>query len=240
MWRATINSRMKIIMPAAGLSTRFPNMKPKYSLTDSLGKMMVENALSPYLGKYPIILGLLQENEIKFPVCEYIKDTYGDQISIVMLKERTKGPADTVYQILKAANTNDTEILIKDCDSFFNHEYQTGNYICVSDIKDHKVLRRLSEKSFVVLNNQGIVSDIIEKEVISNKFCVGGYKFESSDKFVSVFEQLTNQNIKEIFVSHIIQQCLNTGVLFKESTVQQYHDVGTANEWEEWIQSSYS
>jgi 2-C-methyl-D-erythritol 4-phosphate cytidylyltransferase len=56
---------MEIIMPAAGLSTRFPNMRPKYSLTDYSGKMMFEKSLSPFIGKHHVTIGLLQEHEDK-------------------------------------------------------------------------------------------------------------------------------------------------------------------------------
>ena len=36
---------MEIILPAAGLSTRFPNMRPKFTLTDYKGMMMFERAI---------------------------------------------------------------------------------------------------------------------------------------------------------------------------------------------------
>jgi dTDP-glucose pyrophosphorylase len=85
-----------------------------------------------------------------------------------------------------------------------------------------------------VSNNQGIITSIIEKQVVSDKFCVGGYKFESADMFMSAFEKLKNANVKEIFVSHIIEECLNDGAIFKESAVTNYVDVGTAEEWFEY------
>ena len=52
---------MEIVLPAAGLSTRFPNMKPKYILADYKGKMMFESAIKHYLGKYNITIGILKE-----------------------------------------------------------------------------------------------------------------------------------------------------------------------------------
>ena len=36
---------MEIILPCAGLSSRFPNLRPKYLLTDYSGKMMIEGAI---------------------------------------------------------------------------------------------------------------------------------------------------------------------------------------------------
>lgn len=226
---------MEIIMPAGGLSTRFPNMRPKYSLADHQGNMMFESAIKPYIGKYHITIGLIAENESKYKIVDYIKEKYGDTVSVVILPDRTTGPADTAYQILKQINLPaNTEILIKDCDSFFDHEYQPGNYVCVSSIKDHEILKKLGSKSFIVSNDQGIITNIIEKQVVSDKFCVGGYKFESADMYVNAFEKLKDAQVSEIFVSHIIEQCLNDQHIFKESRVTNYYDVGTAEDWFEY------
>jgi len=225
---------MEIIMPAAGLSTRFPNMRPKYILADFQGKYMFERSLESFIGKHNITIGILKEHNDQYNTSEYIKNEYGDAIQVVILEQRTTGPADTVYQILKQAGLTTEEFLIKDCDSFFNHNYQEGNYVCVSNIKDHEILKRLASKSFIVSNDQGIITSIIEKQVVSDKFCVGGYKFESADMFMSAFEKLKDAHVKEIFVSHIIEECLNDGEIFKESSVTNYVDVGTAEEWFEY------
>lgn len=225
---------MEIIMPAAGLSTRFPNMRPKYILSDFQGKYMFERSLESFIGKHNITIGILKEHNDQYKTAEYIKSEYGDAIRVIILENRTTGPADTVYQILKQAELSTEEFLIKDCDSFFDHEYQSGNYVCVSNIRDHEILKRLASKSFIVSNDQGIITNIIEKQVVSDKFCVGGYKFESADMFISVFEKLKNAHVKEIFVSHIIEECLNLGLIFKESSVTNYVDVGTSEDWFEY------
>jgi hydroxymethylpyrimidine pyrophosphatase-like HAD family hydrolase len=225
---------MEIIMPAAGLSARFPNMRPKYILSDFKGRMMFERSLESFIGKHNITIGILKEHNDTYNTSEYIKREYGDSIQVVVLTARTTGPADTVYQILKQTGLTTEEFLIKDCDSFFDHEHQEGNYICVSSVKDHEILKRLASKSFIVSNDQGIITSIIEKQVVSDKFCVGGYKFESADLFISTFDKLQNSHVKEIFVSHVIEECLNSGVVFKESTVHNYVDVGTAEDWFEY------
>ena len=118
---------MEIIMPAAGLSTRFPNMRPKYTLSDFRGRMMFERSLESFIGKHNITIGILKEHDNKYNISEYIKSEYGDSIQVVVLEARTTGPADTVYQILKQARLTTEEFLIKDCDSFFGHDYQEGN-----------------------------------------------------------------------------------------------------------------
>jgi hypothetical protein len=226
---------MEIILPAAGLSTRFPNMRPKYTLTDYKGQMMFERAIQYYVGKYNVTIGILREHENKYNISKYIQDTYDKLVNIVVLEERTSGPADTVYQILKQANiSDDMEFFIKDCDSFFDHIPTEGNYVCVSSIADHEVLKRLASKSFVISNDQGIINNIIEKKVVSDKFCVGGYKFDKVGLYKQTFEKLKSKNVKEIFVSHIIQDCLHNNHIFTEKQITNYIDVGTAEDWFEY------
>lgn len=221
---------MEIIIPAAGLFTRFSTAKPKYLLTDYKGKLMLFNALKPFLGKYNITIGILQEHEDKFNITEVIKREVGD-INVVVLKERTRGPAETVYRILKQTGITG-EILIKDCDSFFDYEYQAGNVVCTSNLKEYETLNRVGQKSFVVSNDQNIIQDIVEKEIVSSDFCVGGYQFESAQDFIDVFESL-NEISKEIFVSHIIQELLERHKVFVQYSVKNYVDVGTLEEWNE-------
>ena len=141
------------------------------------------------------------------------------------------GPADTVFQILEKANISDSsEILIKDCDSFFNFEYSTGNFVCVARLSDQEVINKPSSKSYVISNDQGIITKIIEKSVISDKFCVGGYKFENALLFKTIFQKLKKLNA-ELFVSAIIELCLNENHIFSEKLVSNYTDVGTVKEW---------
>jgi hypothetical protein len=224
---------MEIIVPAAGLSTRFPDMKPKYLLYDYRGEMMLMNALRKYreLGM-KINIGILKEHQDKYAVIEQIQHEWPDNLNFVVIDKPTKGPADTVYRILSESGTKG-EFLVKDCDSFFDHENTSGNYICVSNISEHEILKKLASKSFVIVNEQDIVTNIIEKQVVSDTFCVGGYKFESAEQYKSAFEYVSQMD-GEIFVSDIIGRMLDQGHIFTKRSVTNYVDVGTANDWFEY------
>jgi hypothetical protein len=223
---------MEIIVPAAGASTRFPNMKPKYLLYDYGHKMMIQRALEPY-SQHNITIGILKEHNESYNALDYLRHEFKDTIKVHTIDKMTRGPADTVYQIIKNSTIDpDAELLIKDCDNFFDHEVSEGNYVCVSTIAQHEVLKKLSSKSFVIANEQGIITDIIEKNVVSDTFCVGGYKFSSVRMFCEAFEELDTQN--EIFVSDVIQRCLHNGHIFTEKMVTNYVDVGTAADWFEY------
>jgi len=227
---------MEIIVPAAGLSTRFPNMKPKYLLFGNNNKMMLHNAIEPFLDKKcNITIGILKEHDEKFHASEFIEYEYAAVLNlrVVIIDKPTKGPADTVAQIIKSSTIDlDSPIFIKDCDSFFNHHPTDGNYVCVSKVQDHDILKKLSSKSFVNVNDQGIIQSIIEKKVVSDTFCVGGYKFESAKVFLENFEEINTQS--ELFVSDVIQRALFKDVIFTENKVTDYVDVGTHEDWLEY------
>ena len=91
---------MEVIIPAAGLSTRFPNMPPKYLFTDSNGDMMLQKAVEPYLNNH-VIIGILQEHDEKYNAKERIYEQFSkDSIDLVVLPQVTTGPAATIFEII--------------------------------------------------------------------------------------------------------------------------------------------
>jgi len=219
---------MQVIVPAAGLSSRFPNMKPKYLLEDFENKLMLEKAIKPYLDAgLSITIGVLKEHNEKYNSKQVIKEKLGDKVNVVIIPELTKGPADTAYQILQ--NIGEDEFIIKDCDSYFTHTLTEGNYICVSDIADYPNLNRPEAKSYIITDADGNVNNIVEKKVVSNKFCLGGYKFQSVKEYKEAFESISQE--REVFVSDVIAVMLQSGHTFKEKLSLNYVDVGTSQEW---------
>jgi hypothetical protein len=227
---------MEVIVPAAGLSTRFPNMPPKYLLTDSNGDMMLQKAVEPYLNNH-VIIGILQEHDEKYNAKERIYEQFSkDSIDLVVLPQVTTGPAATIFEIIERTKVKG-EFLIKDCDSYFEHTIAAGNYVCVSKVKQNEILYNLAGKSFVQSNDQGIITEIIEKQVISDKFCVGGYKFADVKQYLDAYRSISSSVQNEIFVSHVIQYMLMQGEIFFENIVSNYSDVGTIEEWKKYNES---
>jgi dTDP-glucose pyrophosphorylase len=223
---------MEIIIPCAGLSTRFPNLRPKYLLTDYKGKLMVENAVENYVDKHNITIVILEKHDKDFGSVRKLKEAFGDKVKIVILEKPTSGPADTVYQGILKGNINlDSTILIKDCDSFFDAEEVGGNAICVTSLTSNPNVRNAAAKSYVVTNEQDIITTVVEKKIVSENFCVGGYQFNSAKEFVNAFESLKDSISKEIFVSEIIDYVISQGSVFVMNKVENFIDVGTSDDW---------
>jgi hypothetical protein len=222
---------MEVIIPCAGLSSRFPGLRPKYLLTDYSGKLMVERAAAPYIGKYPVTITILAEHDRVYNARAILKEVFGTSIKIVTLDNPTKGPAETVYKTIESGNIDiHSSILIKDSDSFFDSPTVDGNVIYVCDLNKNTHIRNLHAKSYTITNNQEVITTVVEKQIVSNNFCAGGYQFESAKIFQNAFDAITKTN-KEIFVSHIIDWMISKEFIFVEQHVENMIDVGTSTDW---------
>jgi hypothetical protein len=226
---------MEVIMPCAGLSTRFPDMRPKYLLTDYSGEMMLKKAAKNFIGKYNITVILLKEHVEKFDALRKVSEAFDGKVRTIILDFVTSGPAETVYHGLIRGNIDlDSTILIKDCDGFYDGTICEGNVIYVSKLSDNPNIRNAPAKSYTISNEQGIISTVVEKKIVSNHFCAGGYQFERAGDFINTFRSLWSTHKGEPFVSNVIDKMIADGKVFAESPVNNFIDVGTAQDWFEY------
>jgi hypothetical protein len=221
---------MEVIIPCAGASSRFPNMRPKYLLTDYAGRLMIENAAANYIDKHRITIVILKEHDERFMARKKLEEAFGNKIDTVVLDKPTAGPADTVYQAIKRGRVNvNSSLLIKDCDGFYQTEEKDGNVIYIAKLSNHPRIRTAGAKSYTLTNEQGIINSVVEKKIVSDHFCVGGYQFETTQSFLNAFDNLKIS--EEIFVSNIVDYMILQGSLFFESEVENFIDVGVADDW---------
>jgi len=226
---------MEVVIPCAGLSSRFPNLRPKYLLTDYSGKMMIEGAAKNYIGRYPITITILEEHNLKYNAKNLLKEVFGNLVRIISLPTPTSGPADTVYQTIKMAGIDrNSGLLIKDSDGFYDSEIIDGNGIYVCNLNKNPSIKNVHAKSYTITNQQQIIVSVVEKQIVSNNFCAGGYQFDNVSKFLESFETIKNSATSEIYVSNIIDYMISNGDVFIEQEVSNFYDVGTAPDWFEY------
>lgn len=222
-------------MPCAGLSTRFPDMRPKYLLTDYSGEMMLKKAAKTFIGKYNITVVLLKEHVEKFDALRKVSEAFDGKIRVIVLENPTSGPAETVYRALIDGMINhESTILIKDCDGFYEGTVSKGNVVYVSKLSSNPNIRNAPAKSYTITNEQGVISTVVEKRIVSNHFCAGGYQFERAGDFIDTFQSLWLNHSGETFVSNVIDKMIADGKVFTESTIENFIDVGTAQDWFEY------
>lgn len=223
---------MEIIVPAAGQSSRYSAGKPKYLLYDYKGRLALDNVIRPYYDQgFLITVIILKEHDLKYRASDHIRKAFPYDVNIVVLDDPTSGPAETVYLGL---GENDSPFLVKDCDSFFDYEQipRGTNAVYVSHIDNTD---RPASKSFVIHNNENIITSIVEKKVVSDVFSCGAYLFSSKLEYKKAYEEVVKSASSEVFVSHVINYMIHSmGSVFIASPVNNLIDLGTQKEWDAW------
>lgn len=223
-----------LIVPCAG--NRKINDIPLFLNKYSDGKLL---AIKSIEGIYPekydrIIYVVLKEVEEKYNVTETLTKLLNN-IEVIVLDDITTGPAETVYQTLKKANISG-EFVVRDSHAYVKiNEKMSGNFIGGLDLLEYdKTVDNLRYKSFIKLNEQNQVLDIVEKQFCSNTISVGIYGFSSAIEYINTYEHLINSKypIEKIYLSHIISYLIGYNAkIFSCVNVVEYEDWSTLNMW---------
>ncbi|MGR3527358.1 MAG: hypothetical protein ACU0CT_15300 [Paracoccaceae bacterium] len=232
---------MKILVPCAGRSSRYPNMPPKWLLPDQEGVPMVVRAVEK-LKSDPadLVFTYLAEHEQKFSVRAGLVRAFGPQVNTVLLDAPTRSQSETVAETLRRLNI-DGPFLVKDSDNTFELDEiaWTTSYITVASLNDFEQINPRN-KSYVTIDQDDFVTSIREKQVISEHFSIGGYFFRSAASFLKAFDELSRAasvSVSELYISEIVSYLLLNGEPFKMRRAQGYMDWGTIHEWRKKLES---
>ena len=234
--------KVTLILPVAGSSSRFKGSVPKWLLTTPSNNIMIQESILQLNLKNvkTILIICLKEHVNKYINVSSIKKSIESivpkriLIEICILKNPMSSQADTVYEGIKKHRIKGP-IFIKDCDNQFKFTIQKGNSISSLNLQNAGLVVA-KNKSYIELNHKNEVLRIVEKKVISNFFCTGGYGFESSKLFTDHFLKIYKKNKTkgEIYVSHVVQSMILNREIFNSIEVQNYSDFGTSEEWKEY------
>jgi hypothetical protein len=230
-----------LIVPCGGKSSRFPNMKPKYLLTYPDGNLMVKKSLEGMnLAVFDnIVVTIVREHDEVYGaklILEQVFDIeHNHKFVICVLDEFTSCQAETIIKTIEKERITG-KIVIKDSDNCvkFNNDKIFDNAIVGLNIETYvKEINRLSSKSFLAVNDQGIIVDIIEKKIKSQHICLGVYCFSDVNDFINGYNDINNNNIEwEIYISHVISYLIGTGkCIFKYIEAEDFEDWGTLLDW---------
>lgn len=233
-----------LIVPCCGRN--FLNGMPKFLNIHPDGQLLALKSISQLeLANFDnLYYVILQEDIEHFDALSKLNLELKDceiNVQIVVLKNRTDGPAETIYRAIKEENISG-QIVIKDLDNMFSFtESCEGNFIIgLNLIEYNKDIYNLRKKSFLVINEQNIVLDIVEKRLCSDVISAGLYGFDNADDFVFAYERLMDENygIQNCYVSHVISYLIGYGQKkFIYVDAIGYESWGSEKEWDEIIVS---
>lgn len=226
-----------LLIPMAGKSSRFPNTRPKWMLSHpgSNRFMGIESIVGLNLSFFEkIYFVCLKEHQKQYQFLngfelELEKLGVKDKVEVIFLDKETKSQSETVYTAIKKKNIEGF-IFIKDSDNYFEVKVNTtDNQICNFDLnKEDSINAR--NKSYLDLDTNNIVLNIVEKKIISSKFSVGGYAFSDAKEFYSTYEKIKDIG-GECYISNVIFEMLLCGKMFYGLETKNYKDWGTLSDW---------
>lgn len=224
---------MNIIIPIGGIGQRFKDEgydTPK-PLISVLGKPMIYKVIDNLKIENTDKIHIVYHNHLKeFNFETLVKFWFPNKnISFISLDYLTKGASETVLKGLETFTPDELKenVLILDCDTFYNEDIISKYKSCdnknvvfyFNDTTPEPIF------SYITLKDN-IVTDIKEKNKISDNANTGAYGFESGETLKKYCSSVLNLD-KEPYISYIYNQMIVDGNVIHGNEIKDFHCVGT-------------
>ncbi|WP_297236221.1 hypothetical protein [uncultured Flavonifractor sp.] len=228
------------------LGRKIVNGIPQYLNRHPNGRLLIERSIEGVFSEtYEKVLIILLASDVQDYGASSIikKELESYPAEIVVLDEMTTGPAETVYQAIKKMHITGP-LVIKDSDNFLRTGMiPTGNFVAGLNLNTwDRDIHNLRNKSFLIINEQGNLLDIIEKQVRSDAICLGLYGFQKAEDFAKAYEQLNDGSypISKLYISHVISYLIGYSErVFHYVPALEYENWGDERLWED-MQRDYT
>lgn len=155
------------------------------------------------------------------------------------MKKRRGGPAETIERTLIDKNVKGP-IAIKDAGIIIKPSaIQNSNFLFGINLFNYQAdLENVRNKSFITVNDQNDVLDIIEKNVKSGIISLGYYGFEQASDFLWAYNSVSQVQggSENLFVSHIIDYLIGMRqTVFTYCEPEFYESVEDENDYYKYI-----
>ena len=216
---------IQVVMAMAGRGQRFRDAgyeTPKPLILVDGVPMFMKALTSIAELKIPIKLFLIvrSDYEVDYQIRKMILQSF-PLAQVTMLADETRGAAETVLSISDQL-ISQRPLLIMDCDILFKSDdfKEAIENLHDSKIDGHLISFKSEEPRYsYVIASSGVATQVVEKKVISNEALIGAYFWSKSSDFEKytrkVMELGINDEMKEYFISSVVQLAIENGLLFK-------------------------
>ena len=241
---------MNILIPLGGKGERFSKngyTQPK-PLIPIFEKCMIEYVLDNLVlsndDKVFIIYNSSLDN---YSFSEYIRNKY-TFINLIKIND-TKGAVETLFlgfDVILNNYTYHDKCLILDCDTFYTQDvisaFKNSNDNMVFYTKNYDTN---AIYSYIELNDKSIITNIKEKEKISDNANTGAYAFNDIKVLYDFCKYVLDNNItfnNEPYTSCVISEMIKSNILFKGHELKEEHvfSLGTPLAIEKYINGAYA
>jgi len=210
---------LNIVIPMAGAGSRFAlaGYKDPKPLIPVHGTPMIKVVIDNLTPKCEHrFIFICQSKHVEEYGLRKALNEWAPGCVIVELDGLTEGAACTVYTAKHLINENNP-VMIANSDQYV--DVSIDDYLSTMDTEDLDGLIMTMKAddpkwSFVGFNDTGLISRVVEKEVISDEATVGIYNFHSGTQLISAIETMFSKDLRvngEFYVAPAYNEMIETG-----------------------------
>ena len=233
--------KMNILIPMAGAGSRFE--KAGYTFPKPLievnGKTMIQTVIENINIDARHIF-IVQKKHYEQYHLRSLLSAISPNCEIVQADGITEGAACTTL-LAKDLIDNDEPLLMANSDQFVEWDSNEFMYSMIGDSIDAGILTFKSNHpkwSFAKLNDEGFVSEVAEKNPISDIATVGVYYWNRGCDYVKYAQQMIDKNIRvnnEYYICPVFNQAIEDSKKIKIFPIEKMWGLGTPEDLETFL-----
>ncbi len=221
-----------VLVPMAGAGSRFSQagyIFPK-PLIEVNGKPMIQLVVEN-LGIDANFIFIVQKEHYEKYHLQYLLNLIAPNCKIVQVDGVTEGAACTTL-LAKEFIDSDSPLIIANSDQVVDWEPSKFYYSMVSDNIDGGILTFKGSHpkwSYAKVDEDGFVSEVAEKRIISEDATVGVYFYKKGSDYVKYADEMIQKNIRvnnEFYVCPVYNQAIEDGKKIKIFEAQKMWGIG--------------
>jgi HAD superfamily hydrolase (TIGR01509 family) len=229
-WR---NKKMNVLIPMAGAGSRFAAAGYTFPkpLIEVRGKPMIQVVVDN-LNVDAHFIFLVQKDHYEKYNLKQLLNLIAPGCDIIQVDGVTEGAACTTL-LAKELINNGEPLLMANSDQFVEWNSNECLYAFTADTIDGGIVTFEATHpkwSFAKLDENGFVSEVAEKNPISNVATVGIYYWTQGKDYVKYAEQMIEKNIRvnnEFYVCPVFNEAISDGKKIRTKHIERMWGIGT-------------
>ena len=209
--------KYNLLLPIAGKAQRF--IDAGYTMPKALilakNKHVIDWAMDSIdTNECNLIFMVRVDHVYNFSIDKILKQKFGDDITIVKLKEVTRGALETCT-LAREHIDNNLPLIVYTPDVHFGPVFNPETISADSDGFLLTFTANSPDHSYSEYDQDGIVTNVVEKEVISKEANVGLYYFKSGKIFLKYADEMINNEImykNEFYIAPMYNLMIRDGL----------------------------
>ena len=236
-----INKDLNVLIPMAGRGSRFADkgyVFPK-PLIEVKGKPMIQLVVENLNIDANYTFIVLQEHIEKYNIDQMLR-LIKPNSNIVITDGITEGAASTTL-LAKEFINNEAPLIIANSDQFIEWNPSEVLYSFMNKNVDGGILTFPATHpkwSYAKINNEGLITEVAEKNPISSHATVGVYFWKKGKDYVNSAEDMISKNIRvnnEFYVCPVYNQGIKVGKKFVINEIDKMWGIGTPEDLENFL-----